>query len=579
MYLLAGPKLRTMHRFTWALSLLCFSFSAPLLAQPGSIEGTQIEIESMLIDAGKQKLLGNQEEAITSFQEVLKKDDNNATANYELARLFSRKGDFEKARSYVLQAVNTNPTNVWYRLLLADLYQETGENQKGADVYAGLRASNPDNPEYYYKEAFYLVRANKLREAQRVYSDLENIIGVSEELIRRRHTLYLGMGDQKKAARELEKLTEAFPKNISYWHLLAEFYQKTGLPKNAQKVYQKILTISPNDPKANLAIRGGSLEKTNDVSYLNQIRPVFEDPGTSIDLKIGRLMPLIEKVASTGDQALADEILLLANIVKEVHSGQAKAFALAADVLFLSNRPDLAVPEYIKALELDDSNFLLWENLFIALDQSGNYSDLVKWSEEAMFIYPNQALVYYMNGLALQALDQPNEALGIFNEALLIAGNNLRIQQTIISAIGLTYAGLGDAENADDAFQKAIEINEAFPLAKSRYAAFLAKNGIKTGITIAKEVVSSQAENPETLYRAGMAFFYAKQGKDAQKWVHKALQQVGESHPEWLETYGDILFENNDETAALEAWKKAQEKGRNTQLLQKKISDKKLYKS
>ena len=554
--------------------LIC---TAPTMGQPGSIEGTEIELENLFVDASREKLLGNTEEAIRIYREILDKDVENPAAAYELARLLAAAEDFEDAMAFAKIATKNEPDNEWYQIFLADIYQQTGQFRDGAAIYNILQKKHPLKRDYYYKEAFFLVRANELKDAQKVYGELEDQIGISEELIRRRHSLYVGMSDLKKAARELEKLTEAYPDNTDYLHLLADFYQKTGSQKDAREVYETILSIDPDNAKAQLALAGESTRKSDDLAYLEALRPVFEDPDTDLDLKVSRLMPILEQVSQTGDATLADAALQLTRILEETHPAQAKPLAAAGDLYYLSNRARLAAEKYARALEIDDANFLLWENLFAALQASGQSSDLITWSEEAMFVFPNQALVYYMNGYALQATGQNDDALNVLNEALFMSGESELLQQYIISTIGMAYENMNDPQEADDAFDKAIEINPANPLPQARYALALADRGDKEAVAYAKKASQSAGDEAETIHAIARTYYLSGNLKEAGKWMERLRAGPGQTHPVYLEHYGDYLYKNGQESEALQYWNQAQKLGRDTELLRRKITDKKLY--
>ena len=78
-----------------------------------------------------------------------------------------------------------------------------------------------------------------------------------------------------------------------------------GESNQARGVYEAILEIDPNNTRARLGLAASSKQSNNDILFLNSLKPVFEDPNTKIDLKIGRILPLIQKVADTGDRQLA----------------------------------------------------------------------------------------------------------------------------------------------------------------------------------------------------------------------------------------------------------------------------------
>lgn len=74
------------------------------------------------------------------------------------------------------------------------------------------------------------------------------------------------------------------------------------------------------------------------------------------------------------------------------------------------------------------------------------------------------------------------------------------------------------------------------------------------------------------------AFSLCRTGKiaEAEEALGKAVAING-ADPELYDIKGDILFKKNDSTRALENWQKAKNMGINSTLLDKKISDKKLY--
>ena len=57
----------------------------------------------------------------------------------------------------------------------------------------------------------------------------------------------------------------------------------------------------------------------------------------------------------------------------------------------------------------------------------------------------------------------------------------------------------------------------------------------------------------------------------------KTHENGGQSSGTILEHYGDILFKLNDSNKAVEYWQKAKTAGGATELIDKKIADRKLY--
>jgi tetratricopeptide (TPR) repeat protein len=206
--------------------------------------------------------------------------------------------------------------------------------------------------------AYFLVRAGDIKQALKVYDQLEERSGLNEELIRRKHSLYMGIGENKKAADELQRLINTFPRNVDYRYYLADFYEQIDEPKKAQSVYKDILQIAPDEAKAKLALSGSAT--SDEAQYLATLKPVFLQQEVNIDLKIGKIMPFIMTVADTQDPSLANATLELSTILENVHPSDAKGFAASADLLYHSGRAPEALEKYKKAIALDDTVYALW---------------------------------------------------------------------------------------------------------------------------------------------------------------------------------------------------------------------------
>lgn len=63
---------------------------------------------------------------------------------------------------------------------------------------------------------------------------------------------------------------------------------------------------------------------------------------------------------------------------------------------------------------------------------------------------------------------------------------------------------------------------------------------------------------------------------EAKKWIDKALM-YNDSDPEILEHAGDIYYHLNLIDDAVQLWQKSKENGNNSEIINKKINDKKYY--
>ncbi len=554
-----------------------------LLINPGAfaqrVSEKEIALQEKFIDASREQLLGNLEKAAKIYEDILKEAPNNDAVAYDLARVYDLQEDGEKALRYIRMAIENAPNNPWYRHFLANLYQKQNKNREAAEVYAELVKKEPSNEEYYYRWAYFLVKANEIDAALKVYDIFEKRIGINEEIIRRKHSLYVGIGNNKKAAEELQRLISAFPSSIEYRHLLAGFYEQIGEDKMAREVYKQILELAPDDPKASMALAGTPGRQSDELEYLRSLQPVFEKPEIGIDLKIGKLLPFITRVVDNGDKKIAMAALELTKTLETVHPREAKAYAASADLLYYTGQPKEALAKYKKTLELDDTVFLVWEQLLRILEETRDYAALRQYSEEAMDLFPNKAIVYYLNGVAYAKLDKNNDALNSLQQATMIAGNNGQLLFDIQIQKGIVFNDLKKYNAADEAFEEALKLNSKSPKVLSSYSYALATRGenLERAKSMAKQATQLDPKNPTYLATYGWIMYKMKDYGEAKAWLGKALENGGDDDALILEHYGDVLFQMNDTDGALQYWIKAQEKGSVSELLEKKISDRRLY--
>ena len=558
----------------------CLLCSLPLHAQEDArFSEKKIKEQELFIEANKFRLLGNLDKASELLLELLKKDRQNDAAAYELARIYADQNDNREALNYAKQAVSLVPDNPWYIRFLADVYQRNNLFHDAALIYEDLVSSAPSDEYNYYKWAYYLVQDGQTEKALQVYDELEKRIGINEELSRRKHTLYLGMGNAPKAELELVRLAEAFPDNTDYLHLLAGFYRQMDNPRAAKATYQKVLDIDPNDSKAIFAISSMDAPGAHESAFLSSLDPIFQNPQVDLDDKIKEIIPYTEKAAATDDQALARELLRLAAILDQVHPGQAKVCALNGDLLYITGQKEKALQRYRQAVELDETVYSVWEQLFLLSMETADYTSLVFFTEKAMDIYPNQAMVYFYNGLGYCRQENYSKGIPSLEQAQLMAGKNSSLKVQILAQLGMAYQQAGLSEKCDQTFEKALQLAPENPMVLDGYSYALATRGesLDQAMDMIKRANSLLPENARIEATYAWVFYKQKNYEEALQWFQRAFDHGGATDAVTLEHYGDLLYQREEVDQAVEYWQKALDQGFSSPRLQKKIADRKLY--
>jgi tetratricopeptide (TPR) repeat protein len=565
--------MKQMTQITSILFLLAFVlFSTILHAQPVRLSEKDVNQQKLLIDANREKMLGNYDAAVALLKEILKEEGTDGTAAFELARIYEATGDEQQAVEYAEKAIELDDQNIWFQRFLADLFQKLNNNERAAAVFEKIVVLEPEDDFNYYRWAYFLVRAGDIKQALKVYDQLEERSGLNEELIRRKHSLYMGIGENKKAADELQRLINTFPRNVDYRYYLADFYEQIDEPKKAQSVYKDILQIAPDEAKAKLALSGSAT--SDEAQYLATLKPVFLQQEVNIDLKIGKIMPFIMTVADTQDPSLANATLELSTILENVHPSDAKGFAASADLLYHSGRAPEALEKYKKAIALDDTVYALWEQSMRIQDEQATYSALKTFSEEAMDFFPNQPTACFYHAKSLYQLGNSDRAVSLLKQGVLMSGSNLPLKTDILCLLGLVYNDLEKNAEVDAIFSDIRQNQTDNPFVNSTYAYILASRGQQLG-EAQKMAAQSAKDLPDQLLplqALAMVAYQQKQYNDAKIQLDKALALDMGQPPVLLEQYGDVLFELNDLSNALKYWKLAKQTGRSTKALSKKIT-------
>jgi tetratricopeptide (TPR) repeat protein len=113
----------------------------------------------------------------------------------------------------------------------------------------------------------------------------------------------------------------------------------------------------------------------------------------------------------------------------------------------------------------------------------------------------------------------------------------------------------------------------------NNYAYYLTLRNEKLDKAAEMSKKSNELRPDDATFEDTYAWVFYKQGKyeDAKIWLEKAFAHGGDKSGAILEHYGDLLFKMGKVEDALTYWNKAKVTGEFSELLEKKIVDKKLY--
>lgn len=532
---------------------------------------------ALIIDAKKEMILGNYQEAALLYHQCLKRDPSNSVAYYELAEIYHRMNDFDKSVFNIKKAIKLDGKNHWYKLLYADILQNKGKFEEAADVYSKVAKQFPENPDYQFSLAELYTRAGKFNDALKIYDDIEQTYGVGEEVCLRKESIYLATKKTDKAIKELEKLIKEFPNDTRFLGLLGEIYLSTKEIEKAFGVYEQILKIEPNNSYVHLSLADYYNLKGEQEKSFSEVKIAFENPELNIDNKISILVKYFQITESYPE--LKVQVYELLDILLIVHPKEAKAYAMNADFLNRDKKYVEARNSFRRVLELDSSKYLIWEQLLLVESDLKDYDALINEGERAMELFPEQVLPYLFTGMGYYNLKDYVRTIEVVKLGLNFVGNNKAAELQLLIFLGDSYHNVKNHELSDKAYDEVLALDPENIYILNNYAYYLSIRNTKLEKAEKMSKKSNELKNNSSTFQDTYAWVLYKMEKyeDAKVWIEKAMNNGGDKSGAILEHYGDILFKLNDTEKAIEAWIKAKETGNASDLIDKKIQDKKLY--
>lgn len=581
-----------MHKFIiMAIIVLLPSFICPVQAQGKKKEekkGRKTEktiaaidrtmVTSIFIDAAKAKILGDLPKALALYQLCVEKDPNSDAAYYELSQLYYQQGDFKTAGQLAEKASGIDPQNVWYKLLLNDIYNKSGNREGSLRISQQLAKQFPGNVEYLYELANSYLLANKASEALTTYDEIEKILGVTEEISLQKQRIYQILNKPEKAEEEILRLIEVFPgEEVRYFSILAESFMAMGKEEKAAEYYQRIAETDPNDPYIHISLADFYKRKGDKIRSFDELKAGFSNPNLDIETKIRVLTAYYTVQDIYVNQK--EDALELAGILVKTHPAEPQAHSLYGDLMLQDKQYLAARNEFRKLISIDSSKYAGWESLLQAEASLQDWDALLNESSRALELFPLQPVPYLFKGIALSQLKQSERAVKALSAGLkLVSGNDALLAQ-FYTSLGDTYHQLKEYESSDSNYEKALKINPDNSYVLNNYAYYLSIRGLnlEKAELMAKKSVELDSDNPANLDTYGWVLFKLGKFEEAKTWIEKAVSLSPKEDADLLEHLGDVYFKLGNRDEAVQMWRKAKDAGGNTAELEKKLKDRMLH--
>lgn len=534
--------------------------------------------DQLYYDAIKARMLGDEKGSELLLKKVIAVKPDDPAPYYDLSRISLKANDAEKATEYIKKAIALDGNNKWYREQYANALTLRSEYAAAADEYAGLAKKERFNEIYLERSALLYQRAGKFKDA---LAQLEMLRKKNddEEVLMQQQQLYLKMNDIAGAARTVRELIDQNPKDPRYYTVLAEVYENNKQPEKAKEVLDEMNRKFPADPSLQLALANQALKQGDTVKYRDYLRKAVINKDLDAETQIGLLRRYVGELSP--DESRLNEASTIAEQVVAQHPEDVGALSYYGYVLIRKGQRELAAMQLKKAVTIKKDNFDLWQQLLTTYSDRKSADSLIRWSEKAARLFPNQADVHYLNGIGHYNKKEYPEAIRAINRAIDLQPEE---KAEILSEMHMT---LGDIYNttkqyalSDSSYNVALRLNPRNETVLNNYAYYLSVRNTRLDDAAKMSLESLKIRPGESTFMDTYGWILYQQGKykDALQYIQKAVDaSPAEADPTLYEHLGAVQYKLGNKDAAVAAWRKAKERGSENASIDKMIAEQKLY--
>lgn len=542
------------NKYFTALSIILFGLS---LSAQSEIEGERLRLfNEQFFAAENAKNRDQWDKALVLFETLHQKDPENALVNYELAQLYARNEDQQKAIYHAEKAHEVSVDNIWYLRLRLAVYEQFGLRSMVVETLENALKRNPQNQDFQFQIAEAYYREGEFEKALSALDAIEQESGINAQISNQKKSIYLEMGDLEGASSEMKKLIAEYPRNMEYRGSLGQLYQANGLEEEAYQQYMKMLEIDSLDPRPHLDLANYYQLKGAFYKSLFHLQKAMSSKQLDMERKIAVLLSLFE--ASSKDSMLTSKSFELLDDIIAQEPEDPRIYAMYGDYLSRDGRDIEAVQFYKKALEYGEK-FQIWEQILLIEMQNRQFESLRTDAPQALKSFPNQPLPYLLAGIAYHESENAEMARDYLEDGLAFVFNNARLQSEFYLQLGAVHHQLKDHRESDYYFEEVLKINPNHAGALNNFAYYLSLRDARLddALKMSQKANAISPSNPIYLDTQAWVLHRLDRHEEALKIVEGALALLAMPEAEILEHYGDILKALGRDTAAKEQYQKA----------------------
>ena len=530
------------------------------------------DYQYVLIEAVKQKNLGNLSEAVKLYNMVIKDKPDCAVAYFESGSIYLATNQFELAHKKLAKAFELDPANEWYTIAFLNALGAMEEYEEAADILKEKIKSNPEKTEWEFKLAVTYFTMGKAGKARKILERIEKEKGFSEKITLLKASIYESEEKYELAREEIEKVMAIFPEGIQFRIVAAELCLKSGDENAAAQYYLEILELDSLNIFALTNLTDYYRQKEDFKNSYKYLAKSF----SSEEIEVSRKTAILSYYLSDDENisSYPAELSRVIDVFTETHPDESDVRLLAADFYIQNQEYSKAYAHLKHYLELKKGTFNIYMQTILLANAAALDEELIYMTGQALEMFPDSNDIRFFRGLALYQTGSFEALIDNFNGISHDQYSSPEYASQAKMLIAEAYYRTGDFSKSDSLFEILIQNDPENYMVLNNYSYYLAERGEK--LNRAKEwsarVVRNNPDNATFLDTYAWVLYKLQSYEEAEKYILSALDKGGENDPEVNEHAGDIQMELESYEIARSYYMKAIIMGGDKEKLESKIA-------
>ncbi|MGB3401841.1 MAG: tetratricopeptide repeat protein [Microcoleaceae cyanobacterium] len=353
-------------------------------------------VDAYLKKAKQLKLEGKQTQAIQQYQQALQLDSNCVTALEQLAKIHSKRKEYDPALNYYQHLAELQPNDGIAQANIAKIMMRQGQIQEAIAIYKTAITLQNVPTSVYEELGKALEKNSQLEEAIATYQQAINLEPDNPEFYLRQSQLYLKQKNIDQAIEKAETALQLNPDFAPALNQLAEIHKQKNQLDQAIHYYQRLVKIQPEQFNHLIEVYSKILAKKDDIEeVITAYKKLLSEANKSNQIEIIHeyLGHTILKLSTRQNQL--DRLISFFQETAEIKSNSPWLHYNLGLTLAKQDRLDEARSYYKKAITLNPKFWQALISLAQVFADKGNQEKAFKYRLKAVKINPDLPRKYY----------------------------------------------------------------------------------------------------------------------------------------------------------------------------------------